>query len=238
MDLNAYLDEVCACRDVDRLGRVLIAAFDGLGASAVFGHALPFGGARAMERAWEPIISTFPLIQLEYYRERMAQVGDPFLDAALANGAPVHLLKVSPSLAWSQDQLGLFKVMFDLGYRDSVATPVFARPGLYAYFAVAFPQPRPDLTGADLRRIKFLFSEYFYRYGVLRRKDFVRLSPREREVLLAIVSNKSNTEIAKDLGVSTHTVDTYVKRCFKKLEVNSRTEAVLKWFGGGFEAGP
>lgn len=44
------------------------------------------------------------------------------------------------------------------------------------------------------------------------------LSPREREILLAIASGQSSKAIALDLGISIKTVSTYKKRLFEKMD--------------------
>lgn len=54
------------------------------------------------------------------------------------------------------------------------------------------------------------------------------LSPREREVLLFCAKGYSYEEIAPMLAVSRHTVTTFVKRIYRKLQVHSRTEAVYE----------
>lgn len=54
------------------------------------------------------------------------------------------------------------------------------------------------------------------------------LSDRETEVLQAITKGFSFDEIARLLGVSRHTVLTYGRRIYAKLEVNSKTEAVYE----------
>lgn len=54
------------------------------------------------------------------------------------------------------------------------------------------------------------------------------LSERETEVLQAITKGFSFDEIARLLGVSRHTVLTYGRRIYAKLEVNSKTEAVYE----------
>jgi len=51
------------------------------------------------------------------------------------------------------------------------------------------------------------------------------LSAREREVLSGISRGLSNREIADGLGLSEHTVKTYVERVYEKLGVASRSEA-------------
>jgi DNA-binding NarL/FixJ family response regulator len=54
------------------------------------------------------------------------------------------------------------------------------------------------------------------------------LSPRETEVLLLCAKGYSYEEIAPLLAVSRHTVTTFVKRIYRKLQVHSRTEAVYE----------
>lgn len=55
-----------------------------------------------------------------------------------------------------------------------------------------------------------------------------QLSPREREVLELCAKGYSYEEIAPMLAVSRHTVTTFVKRIYRKLQVHSRTEAVYE----------
>ncbi|MCC7200372.1 MAG: response regulator transcription factor [Gammaproteobacteria bacterium] len=54
------------------------------------------------------------------------------------------------------------------------------------------------------------------------------LSERERSVLSYIAKGFTFEEIAGLLSVSRHTVTTYVKRIYRKLQVNSKTEAVYE----------
>ncbi len=54
------------------------------------------------------------------------------------------------------------------------------------------------------------------------------LSPREAEVLNLLARGFSYSEIGGLLALSTQTVGTYIKRIYRKLEVNSRSEAVFE----------
>ena len=54
------------------------------------------------------------------------------------------------------------------------------------------------------------------------------LSRREREVLFQLARGLANKEIARQMGLSTRTVDRHIASVFTKMRVNSRTQAVLK----------
>ncbi len=54
------------------------------------------------------------------------------------------------------------------------------------------------------------------------------LTPREIEVLTAMSDGASNKVIARQLGISLHTVKFYVEAVFRKLDAHSRAEAVAK----------
>lgn len=61
-------------------------------------------------------------------------------------------------------------------------------------------------------------------------QDLASLEPftdRELETLELVARGKSNKEIAEKLGISVRTVEAYLGNIFSKLEVNSRTEAVV-----------
>jgi DNA-binding CsgD family transcriptional regulator len=54
-----------------------------------------------------------------------------------------------------------------------------------------------------------------------------RLSPRQREVLILCARNLSQQEIARALGISTHTVDTHLRNAYARMGAQSRMQAVL-----------
>ena len=54
------------------------------------------------------------------------------------------------------------------------------------------------------------------------------LTPREAEVLALIADGRSNTEIARDLGLSLKTVQNHVSNLLAKLQVRDRTQAALR----------
>jgi DNA-binding CsgD family transcriptional regulator len=54
------------------------------------------------------------------------------------------------------------------------------------------------------------------------------LSPREMEILGALVSGESNKELARRLGISPNTVKTHINRVYDKLDVERRIQAIEK----------
>ena len=56
----------------------------------------------------------------------------------------------------------------------------------------------------------------------------IALSPRELEMLSLIVDGLTAKEMADQLGVSIHTIDTHTRHLFKKLDVRSRAAAVAR----------
>ena len=66
------------------------------------------------------------------------------------------------------------------------------------------------------------------RFGALSDDNAVLLTPRETEVLNAVAAGLANKEIARELGISLHTVKFHLESVMRKLAVSSRTEAVTK----------
>lgn len=72
--------------------------------------------------------------------------------------------------------------------------------------------------------------EYFH--GGKKAVPEADLTPREKEVLDLLIAGKLYKEIAGELCVSIDTVRSHIRKVYKKLSMNSRTEIILK-FGKG-----
>ena len=73
----------------------------------------------------------------------------------------------------------------------------------------------PALTKAFLDEVRFMPKD-----------EGSPLSPREVQILQHIASGSSTKEVARDLGISSHTVKTHLERIFDKLGANDRAQAV------------
>lgn len=60
--------------------------------------------------------------------------------------------------------------------------------------------------------------------------DLLKLSPREIEVVMHIFDNDREVVIAEEIGISRHTVHSYLERIYFKLRVASRCELVVRVF--------
>ena len=61
--------------------------------------------------------------------------------------------------------------------------------------------------------------------------EISELSERQQQVLQLLARGKPYKLIADELDLSIHTVQTYIRRIYEKLQVNSRAEAVAKLTG-------
>lgn len=61
------------------------------------------------------------------------------------------------------------------------------------------------------------------------------LSPREAELLALIVRGLTNQEMAERAYLSINTIKTYVRSCYRKIGVTSRSQAVVWGLRNGFD---
>ena len=72
---------------------------------------------------------------------------------------------------------------------------------------------------------------YFQKKPVTPSTDQTVLSPREKEVLALLAEGCLYKEIAEKLSIGLETVRTHVQRIYQKLQVRTRTEAVVRFLG-------
>lgn len=60
-------------------------------------------------------------------------------------------------------------------------------------------------------------------------KDDVPLSPRMRQTLELLLAGASEKQVARQLGVSQHTIHVYVKDIYQRFEVSSRAELMSRF---------
>jgi LuxR family transcriptional regulator of csgAB operon len=77
------------------------------------------------------------------------------------------------------------------------------------------------------RKVMEHFFERYRGMQVGRPEMAAALTPKEQRILQLIAQGKANQDIADTLFVSKHTVKTHIYNLFRKINVNSRSQAVL-----------
>ena len=158
---------------------------------------------------------------------------------------PKHALSTTEPFWWSEakdlPQLKPAEKMYlaelsnaDLG--DGLAIPVFGPFGRNGYIGLGFGKKSVSLTIAEISTLQWACQLGHQKYcDLLRAKlpDDVVLSSRECEILAWVAKGKSNSVIAEIVGISSYTVDTYLRRIFVKLGVSDRVTAALRGIAVG-----
>jgi DNA-binding CsgD family transcriptional regulator len=153
---------------------------------------------------------------------------DPIQQEAMRRGAPFTWADVVARNDLTPSQKTFMDGLRAIGITNGMALPVFARPGDMAHFCLASTNPDTDISGRNLLEYQAFCQRMHVRFNeLLDGNPESLLSGRETQVLELIAAGKSNAAISAELEISTNTVDTLVRRCFEKLSVTSRVEAVL-----------
>jgi DNA-binding CsgD family transcriptional regulator len=95
--------------------------------------------------------------------------------------------------------------------------------------------PGPDFSDRD-RAVLTLLRPHLhqaYRAAEQRRHPVPRLTRRQNELLRLLAAGHTNSQIARQLGISEGTVRTHLETIYDKLGVSSRTAAVTRAFPDG-----
>jgi DNA-binding NarL/FixJ family response regulator len=122
---------------------------------------------------------------------------DQYLFEAISHGAKGYLLK------------DLEPIIFKKHLENLIA-------GLYAF--------SPNMTQKLLNYVKTQEQLNQKKQQLI---ESLALTNREKQVLIHIAKGQQVSEIAYELGLSSHTVSGYVKEIYRKLQISSRAEAAL-----------
>jgi DNA-binding CsgD family transcriptional regulator len=100
--------------------------------------------------------------------------------------------------------------------------------------------PGPDFSERDRAVLTLLRPHLYqaYRDAEQRRHPVPRLTSRQNELLGLLAAGRTNTQIARDLGISEATVRTHLENIYERLGVSSRTAAVTRAFPGSILPDP
>jgi DNA-binding CsgD family transcriptional regulator len=122
-------------------------------------------------------------------------------------------------------------VAFGIDDQLWVAAPISPQTESYFVFnrtgAARFTEADAALAGFALRGLNWFQRQLFYSHGLLVAQD--PLTPTQRDVLQLLLSDKTEKEIAAEMGQSFHTTHSHVKEIFRKYNVKSRAGLMAVW---------
>jgi DNA-binding CsgD family transcriptional regulator len=111
------------------------------------------------------------------------------------------------------------------------------KPGLFSMILLFRRAGQPPFTARDRMIFHLITSEvdWLHRDGVPADdgKSVATLSPRQRQVLLLLLSGYAAKEIAPRLQLSTHTVNDHIRDLYRHFDVTSRAELLAMFLSGG-----
>lgn len=146
---------------------------------------------------------------------------DDYVSGALRAGAAGYLLK-------SAEPSELLDAVRRVAAGDGVLAPEVTRRVLRAFADEAdSARHASSTTSPDPAPVPGPGAPGYPAPPLRRHPGVEQLTPRERDVLVALAQGLSNHEISKTLYVSPATTKTHVSRVLAKLEVTSRLQAAL-----------
>ncbi|MDJ0917587.1 MAG: LuxR family transcriptional regulator [Woeseiaceae bacterium] len=218
-------------KDFGELKATYVECLSDMGVRMMSYHHLPPIGAPDYTPHLTVVAHGFPEDWVRRYVDEELYLIDPIPP----NAARV-LLPFKWSDAWhfsdlTEDNKRYLEMMKDAELGDGLAIPVYGPHGREGYAGYGFGQPELSLDAVQIALFRWAaqLGHLYYCDLLLSVPDRdVQLSPREREVLQWTAYGKSNAVIAEILGMSPHTVDTYMRRIFEKLHVADRVTASLR----------
>lgn len=128
------------------------------------------------------------------------------------------------------------KVMMNTQFEDDHSLFVALCLGATGYAVKSEPFTKLNAAIVDVykgggffsSRIAGKISSFFKDMGEVKNLEYVSLTKSEQEILALLCTGLSHQDIADKRFNSYHTIHSHIKTIYKKLQVNSKSEAILK----------
>lgn len=181
----------------------------------------------------------WPAEWVETYRNADYIHIDPLPRIAAQRTLPFWWSEVAGAVQLDAEEQAYLEKAKAAGFGPGLAIPVFGPNGRNGYFACGFGMDGilpDDVLIAEIHAACQLAHLRYCDLILAALPEHVSLSERERQILGFVVRGHSNQMIAAKLSISANTVDTYVRRCFDKLDVHDRVTAGLRGIALGLVA--
>jgi DNA-binding CsgD family transcriptional regulator len=202
----------------------------------VFGFSSAAGGAwtgRGSARVHRFYFNNRPADWREIYDARRIFDSDPFPIIASRRRTPFLLSEEEQNFRkLSPEANEIVDLALAYGWREVIGLPIHG-PDRYQGLVTMSSKDLPVLTEPDKAVLQAMANAIHDRchktigFGT-RNRDMPNLTEREIEAMRWVAQGKSDAEIGTILGISSSTAHFHVEKTKKKLETNSRTEAVAR----------
>jgi DNA-binding CsgD family transcriptional regulator len=183
------------------------------------------------------LIHNYPRDWMEYYFEKGFDRIDPVLIHASQKVGMFEWKEIPRYLDLRKKQRLCLNLGEEAGLHNGLGILMRGPCNQTAGIALACSEKKDSFDGAvDL--VSAYCNHYYVSYKRLNERPApagpnLFLTDKERDILSMVARGKSDAMIARKLHMSVHTVDSHMRKIFRKLETNNRTMAVVKALARG-----
>lgn len=184
---------------------------------------------------WDPIslisCEEYSKEKIRAYTKSMLYRSNPYVMKPLLLARPLLWSEITQLPNPSAKDLRFieeFKGRFD---GDGISIPVFGPLGHNGSVSVRLGKQAETISQIDILNLQMLCQQgHLHICNLLKKKEErrVRFTKRERDILEWVALGKSNSVIADILGLSTHTVNGYMKQLSLKLDTTNRISTAFR----------
>ncbi len=226
--MSAFSDACAKVSSLEALAIVLKDSFQDLSVKMFsYIHCPPLG---ATDYAPSEVVTHFgyPRRWTYFYKTRECCQFDPFVEHAFKKNSAFKWSEVTGAPSEDPSIKEFIQEVKSLGINEGYAFPVFGAKYRSGFFTLGFDENASPLNSFQLSMLQWACQLAHYRFVELKTQNddaHTALTPREKEVLKYVSLGQSNSEIAKVLDISRHTIDGYLKNIYIKLGVAERVSA-------------
>jgi DNA-binding CsgD family transcriptional regulator len=234
--VDDFIEQANRTQSTDDLSRLFRNAIGNLGFDR-FCYSLFTDHPSLGVNAGHALAGNYPQDWMAHYLANGYDKKDPVLCYGGAISTPFTWDWLCQTRTLTPEQKKVMGEAEDAGLRDGAAIPIFGHSGEIAGLGVASTLGGVETDRVVLSKLRVLAIEFHHIYTELKRKDAaapdktvgqIRLTDREKEILLWVSAGKSDFVIADILGVSHSAIRFHMGNIFKKLNANERTLAAVK----------
>jgi DNA-binding CsgD family transcriptional regulator len=234
-DCRKFVENLREVADADALWQMVLAFFYGRGAIRIsYRHVQGDPDREAVPTIFH---DGFPEVFVERFVAEDLHRNNPVATIALATTEPFYWSDTQRMGKLSEAELAYLEIVRNEISGDGIVMQLFGPNGRKGTINLGYSVGVPRLEKPEMGELQLVGQAAHLAYCRLvpagEQEALHGLTAREVEILEWIAQGKSNSVIADILGISAHTVDTHIRRIFRKLRVHDRTTAAVKGLGAG-----